>query len=289
MTTSKIFNRTISVFAAFLVLLCSMTLYAGDTDAANTTRSYRVFNSRTGTELSSYTLNALSSLNTKEVIGTDDRELDWSKNGVVKLMSTKKYLGSAFVVDAHTIATAAHCVYNVEEQLPKIITQILLFDSTGNISMYATAMETHIPSTYIYGYGTNKYNPNYDYALITVQQDFSEYCCFDLGVPLDSIKNSTATIKLTGFSGDLGNSPTTHNNFTSTGNILDLTSTRLIYSCDTAGGNSGCPVYIEENRCGRQYNTAIAIHTNGNSSGNKGVRITTDLIHFYYNNPNLNY
>ncbi|MDE5620802.1 MAG: hypothetical protein K2O29_06040 [Ruminococcus sp.] len=54
-------------------------------------------------------------------------------------------------------------------------------------------------------------------------------------------------------------------------------------------GESGGPVYIEEtlHNQDNHFNcySVIAIHTNGENSG---TRITTDLIHFYKQNPNIN-
>ena len=67
---------------------------------------------------------------------------------------------------------------------------------------------------------------------------------------------------------------------------------RLIYNADTAGGDSGGPVYVNESFVGTisgvkvsyDYNTVIAIHTRGDNSG---VRINFDIMYFCYQNSYL--
>lgn len=49
---------------------------------------------------------------------------------------------------------------------------------------------------------------------------------------------------------------------------------------------------MTETRDGKTYYTVIAIHTHGFNDTtpnqyNSGARVTTNLIHFYYNNPYL--
>ena len=60
--------------------------------------------------------------------------MDFSKSSVVKIMDSYNYRGSGFVVDEHTIATAAHCV--LDEQL----SEILLFNSNGGSYNSGTKM-----------------------------------------------------------------------------------------------------------------------------------------------------
>ena len=304
MITNRIFKRTISLAAAFLVLLMSVTLYSSRSEAANTVVTYNVRNAITGEHLRNYTLQPLAETNnSRAVIGEDNRYVDWSKSGVVKLIFSyydynnklKTGIGSGFVIDSHTIATAAHCVHGAFDM------NVLLFNSDGTLSMNATPVEYHLPNNYA-PYQQERYL--IDYALITVKEDISSYACFNLGVPLDNIININPTIKVTGFSGDDENdSYSSHTLYTSEGKILSNayidavidTDYLFAHDADTYGGNSGGPVYIEESRNNRSYNTVIAIHTSSENepddepSYNASVRITTNIIHFYMNNPNLNW
>lgn len=59
------------------------------------------------------------------------------------------------------------------------------------------------------------------------------------------------------------------------------------FTADTLPGNSGGPIYIIDNNT--HTKTIIGIATQQYGSYNAGVRITTDILHFVYNNSNLNY
>lgn len=277
-------NRIISAMVALVVFIAALCTYSSNVGASNTKRGYRIFNAQTNEYKCSYSLSALSSTDiSRSVIGPDGREIDWSKSGVCKIITSTGSWGTGFVVDEHTIATAAHCTYD------KIIAEILLFDSNGNLELSATPVEYHVPIYYInQPNDDDKYR--YDYSLLTVEEDLSDYVCFNLGTTLDSFGTSNASLKVTGFSGDLNNTLSVHTNYTGIGNILSLDDMQLFYNADTYGGNSGGPVYITETRLGNIYNTVLAIHTHkehGDSAGNRGTRITTDLLHFYYNNSNI--
>lgn len=270
-------KKITAVAVAFLLMILSVSYSGSKSDAANTARTYRIFNAKTGAKIGSdYTLNALPAEdNSRSIIGDDERVIDWTKSGVVKLMSSDYYIGSGFVVSDHVIATAAHCAYN------KKISEILLFDNSGNVTMHATPVQSHIPVNYV-----NNSSTNYDYALITIKEDLSAYACFNLGVPLDSFVNGNSAVTVTGFPGDY-NTHTTHMKYSSNGIICGGNNSLIYYSADTIGGNSGGPVYLTESAYGQTYYTVVAIHTNGVSSQNYGTRITTDLIHFYKRNPNI--
>lgn len=289
-------KKITSMVVAFVILVLSVCLYSSKTSAANTAQTYSVFNATTGAFLRSYTLNALPAWNnSRGVIGTDDREVDWTKSGVVKINLFNTYFASGFVVDEHTIATAGHVAYDFSSHEANTIPEILLFNNNGNISLHATPVESHVPNAYIS-------NESIDYALITVEEDLSDYACFNLGVAMDNIVNNNQSVSVTGFpkevNGSVVNSLTNHCMYTGNGiitNIDQYNNNCFDYSVDTSNCNSGSPVYITESRCGYTYYTVIAIHTGGatdnNNNGlyNCGTRVTTNLLHFYNNNPNLNW
>ncbi|MCM1505776.1 MAG: trypsin-like serine protease [Ruminococcus flavefaciens] len=281
-------KKITAVFIAMIIAVLSLSYTGNRAEALNTSRKYYVYDAETGNRKSEYTLNPVSSINnSRSVIGEDERVIDWTKSGVVKLMSPTYYLGSGFVVSDHVIATAAHCVYNKE------IEEILLFDNNGNVTLNATPVEYHVPYSYV---NNNSYI--YDYALITVKEDLSSYACFDLGVPLDSFANGKSVVSVSGFPQDIGktgetvvvNTKTEHMKYTGNGIVSDKNDSILFYKADTCGGNSGGPVYITESDNGKTYYTVVAVHTNGGYDENSGIRITTDLIHFYTsNNTNINW
>lgn len=277
-------KKVTAVAIAFLMMILSVVYANSKSEAANTTRKYFVFDAKTSEKIDDYTLNALQSEdNSRSVIGDDERVIDWTKSGVVKLMNSTGYIGSGFVIGDHIIATAAHCAYNQK------ISEILLFDNSGNITMHATPVEYHVPLDYINNLTDQsqfKYE-NYDYALISVKEDLSAYACFNLGVPLDSFMNSNANLTVTGFPGEF-NTHTKHMMYSGNGKVCGGDNSLMYYNTDTSGGNSGGPVYITESAYGETYYTVVAIHAyrpHGNhNKGNHGTRITTDLINFYKTN-----
>ncbi len=264
----------------------------------NSSSRYRVFNAKTGEELilKNYTLteskkfynDSNNSISTRSVIGTDDRVTDWSKNGVVKIMGSNAFIGSGFVVGNHTIATAAHCVNN------KSLSTIILFDNNGN-KTNATPVEYHVPEMY---YSSNQY----DYALITVEEDLSDYMQFDLGAVLNYSPSHNNAVTNTGFPGTIQKSDGTfttvndgsiHNMYSSTGSIIGINDKYFYHTVDTSHGDSGSPVYYTETINGQTYYTVVGIHVRGDSNPfddierNEATRITTELIRFYKQNPNI--
>lgn len=298
------FKKVTSVFMAMLLMILSFSYTANDnSNAVNSSKTYNVYNAN-GNFLRSYSLAPLeTNYNARKVIGDDERVIDWTKSGVVKIIISTYSFGSGFIVDKHTIATAAHCLYDYDLKMFEGVTKILLFDADGNVIKYKddkgiekdsiTPVEYHLPKEFI----TNNQNrKESDYALITVEEDLSKYMCFDLGIPLDAFVNgeTNATVSVTGFPGYLNNDEShlvnTHNKhmmYTGNGKICSGSNNKFIYyEADTSGGNSGGPVYITESLNGKTYYTVVAIHTTG-ANYNYGTRIDTNLIHFYKSNDNI--
>lgn len=255
-------------------------VYDGDSDTQYTERTY--------------TLAASTSAFVSERLiigGTDDREVDFSKSGIVKLVysnSSGISVGTGFVVDSHVIATAGHCAMNAMDS-------ILLFNSDGTIALSATPVERHVPYELDLSSNTNRKYYN-DYGLITVEEDLTDYIQFNLGIALDQAIMNNQAVSVTGFPAEIQNetvnSATEHEMYTGSGTLVNSNSPvhcsiyRLKYNADTSGGNSGGPVYVTTTYGGKTYYTAIAIHT---LSGNSGVRMDRDVICFYLNNPNIQY
>lgn len=284
-------KRTLSVCLAVILFGLSCIMQTNSTNAANTTQVYLAYNAKTGQFLRQYTLNPLNSQNnSRSIIDTEDRFVDWSKSGTVKLMTDGSYGGTGFVVDAHTIVTAAHCVYVCENNEPKQFTNILLFDSQGNIEMTANPVEYHIPRNY----RKSTYSERYDYAIITVEEDLSDYICFNLGMFSDAAAIQNMPIALTGFSQD-ANSDLENTAITATGTIDGVTGTEaIITNAVISWGNSGGPLYTTETRCGRTYYSVIGILTTGITIDEDylyGVckYIDTNMLHFFINNSHKQY
>ena len=299
MSSVKILNakRAVAVFMAVLMTILSLSYTSNKTDAANIERQYYVYDAKTGEKIDEYYLDPVPSVNnSRSVIGGDERTIDWTKSGVVKIITSTGAFGSGFVVGDHVIATAAHCVYDYGKA--EKITKILLFDKNGKVTLEATPVESHVPYYY-----AKQGLETYDYALISVKEDLSDYACFDLGVPLDSFNNSNSVVTVTGFPGKWGkpgeevtvNTDTQHMMYSGNGLVCGGNDSLMYYTTDTSGGNSGGPVYITESIPGHNtYYTVVAIHAyrphNDHNQGNHGTCMTTDLIHFYSaNNTNISW
>ena len=186
----------------------SITLRGGNEvspDSINsfTTTNYLVYDAQNATYLRSYSLNVNDSNNTggtRGIVGTtDDRITDWSNEGVAKIMTPSWYRGTGFVVDEHTIATAAHVVFNTTTDTPYEINNIYLFDSDSTAHSF-TPVEYHIPLTYK---NHNSYNTGKDYALITVEEDLSDYMTFKLGAITNSASTNNLSITSVGFPSEM--------------------------------------------------------------------------------------
>lgn len=299
-------KRSFTVILAFVVFFVSFcTLLTSDVFAAGSTRRYRVYDANTAAYKRTYTLttepnNNISAYN---VFGVDTREIDWTKSGVVKINTTGGF-GTGFVVDKHVIATAAHLLVTSGSLEKRRITSIEMFDASDssepdrNATFIPTPVEYHIPVEFE---ASNSviYDEKHDYALITVEEDLSQYMCFSLANPLDMFtsvngQNRSGSVMITGFPKTTSNVPNANrgNNgaCTGMGSISSMNSEYLRYTIDTSGGNSGGPIYIREVVGDNVYLTVIGIHTTSYDNGeNAGIRMTPDVLKFYGVNPNIIY
>ena len=193
----------LSAIVMFVASVCSF--YSMPANSVGTERIYKKFNAKTGASLGSYSLTVEhgEQPSPRVVIDNDERELDWSKRGVVKIITADGSFGTGFVVGRHTIATAAHVLTttNGESLQGAEISCLRFFNSDGSVSrviypteadlqttnqasdiVWNTYMECHVPKSYIDAKGTYPY----DYALITVSVDLRKYQCFNLGYVMDS-------------------------------------------------------------------------------------------------------
>lgn len=268
---------------------------------STTSRSYVVYNAQTGAYLRSYDLsvrNADTSYNSRNIIGDDDRVTDWSNRGVAKIMSVDEesiYRGTGFVVGPHTIATAAHVVFDTYIDYAYRIDEILLFNIAGNEYSF-TPVEYHFLESY--KSATSQSNEN-DYALITIEEDLSSYMSFNLGAVTDDAFYNNLEIATVGFPGyfnnTLINTANKHQEILSEGELVisqthGVSNLIIRHTADALNGNSGGPIYTTETLNGETYHTVIGIHTSSASMNfNVGLRFTAHVLKFLKANPNIQY
>ncbi|MBR5512569.1 MAG: trypsin-like peptidase domain-containing protein [Ruminococcus sp.] len=260
--------------------------------STSTSRNYQVYNAQTGTYLRNYSLEVEDLDNTysmRSIIGdTDDRVKDWSNIGVAEIRmhdSKDNYRGTGFVVGRHVIATAAHNLYDNVTQEAVLLDSVRLFDENED-AYNLTPKEYHVPLNYITRTSGTIYD--FDYALITVEEDLRGYMTFNLGVITDNANN--LNINVVGFPGGITDN-TSNNDYIkmkSTGIITNANDGEFLFThnADATSGQSGSPIYAVETVNGITYNTVVGIHVAG---FNTGVRFTPHNLKFFNGNTNIQY
>lgn len=318
-----------TVDAQYVQLYCLGLLnslsHIDESNRSYITRYYNVYNAQTGNYLRNYSLSVPTDDNSgakssgdetksegeRGIVGTtDDRISDWSNRGTAKVMCNSSecsvgYLGSGFVVGPHTIATAAHVVFYTESNYAYKLSEILLFDANQTSHSF-TPVEYHVPVDFVNETGFVE-DHNCDYALITVEEDVSDYMSFNLGSITDTAATNNLTVATVGFphyiysniqgiGGPYGieiNNATYHDERLSTGSVTNTTANVIKFTADTSKGNSGGPIYAVESLNGVTYHTVVGINvsqpTDFFASYNTGTRFNASILKFLKANTNIQY
>lgn len=308
--SKKFLCMVVSFVLMFVGTLC---LYNNNASATNNRLFYLKYDYTTNKQ-TMYILNQVPYQDNTRVSVVDNRVPDKGNTSVVYLNLGGGW-GSGFIVAKNVIATAAHCVYDHgTKQFTPNIAVTICNDNANNGLPAIPVVSAHVPKKYS-DYSNDYQFDCYDYALLYLGEDvdLTQYGIMSLGVPLDSfIENETDGVYVSGFPGSLNGDQVPANGvrYKSEGSMIpfipadnDGTSVdkqrarelRFSASCVMSPGDSGGPLYYTTNSYnGNGQVTAIGIATGGgwNKTGQyyintSGVRITTDLLHFYLNNDNL--
>lgn len=302
----KFFSRMFSTLIAMVIAVVSLTFLSAQKVSAaglNLAMSYLSYNFKTK-ETQSYVLSRLpmASSNSRESY-KENRYPDTDKSVVYLNINGDR--GTGFIVGAHCIATAAHCVYNDENGKFADSIQVIICENNARspIAKY-DAVSAHIPKKYTKTKGAEM--TAHDYGMICVEEDLSQYGIFNLGVPMDSFLENNGKVIASGFPGSIaenGEQVGKSSRYYSEGvmqkyyfqpdinEYAGTISRRFQASCVVSGGDSGGPVYTVTKLNGKSYKTVLGIATGGNTlsasgvyDGTYGVRMTPTLLHFYMNN-----
>lgn len=243
------------------------------TASLNETRSYKKYDVASNT-VSTYTLNSLDTL-TNQKMATYGMERNHVEIPDDNVLVVRLNGGSGFIIGDHLIATAAHCVYNSNGF---VADNISLYDN-NNVEHHLTFSSIHIPNSYVQNMSSTNCYP-FDYALVTVEEDLSQYGSMQLSMVTNQFLNTGNNISFSGFpQGYEGRQYTT-------GGVTIVAGNPYRLECETEaiGGKSGGPMYYTE-KDGSKAVVGITTH-NSNSCG-RGVRISSTLLQFYYNNNNI--
>lgn len=303
-------KKAISSLTIGAILVSSAALFTAD--AATLSRQYTKYVYATGAT-STYTLSMdeTAAVNSDFFLdGVDNRfnETRSENDGIVQLRLNGTSIGTGFIVDDHTIATAAHCLYDSSGFITN--TKVYLYNEDGTkTGEVLTAIEAHVPTGRITHCANGTENTTaglaYDYGLITVAEDLSDHTYFSFNDIYD-INNSdlsNVNVYVSGIPGSVevpGEDPSNSEDliYTGVGTIIQKTTTDfpvIYFTTDISGGQSGAPVYlIEKFTVGTNtyYNYAVVgiLHGGYPTVHNSGARVNSYLLQFYGSaNTNLSY
>lgn len=210
--------------------------------------------------------------------------------------------GSGFIVAPHVVATAAYCVYSSKGGFGRNIT-VNIYNKDGEVSINnlvhtSKARYIHIPEQYF----KDPDNVNYDYALIYVEDDLSDYGIWSMGVSVDDFMNTGKLLTASGFTTktieENDQEISTYARYYSTGPVrayekcyekdknLDY---RISAESASYEGKSGGVLYYKSSYDNRIVSSVVGVVT-GSRKDNAytwAVRITPTLLQFYKQNTKL--
>ena len=210
------------------------------------------------------------------VIGEDDRvrvratqRIPWRRICHLSILGRtgRRFLGTGFFIGPRTLITAGHCVYLHNHGWASEI--LVSPGRDGADKPYGAIKATAFRS--VAGWTQNR-NRNYDYGAIILPQSIGRRTgAFGYGVlPGSHILGSR--LNIAGYPGDKPTGTMWYHGMKGKA----VSSRTITYDIDTAGGQSGSPVWQFRN--GQRI--VVGIHTNGSSRGNSATRIVRPI----YNN-----
>jgi V8-like Glu-specific endopeptidase len=211
------------------------------------------------------------------VIGEDDRiQVNGTSNYPWRCICSLKinaqdgsrWIGTAWLVGSRTLITAGHCVY-IHNRGGWATSIEVIPGRNGSQRSFGSCVATSFRS--VTGW-TNKKVRDYDYGAIILPEDcaFGDQLGFFGYANLSNSSLNQLTINLAGYPGD---KPVGTHWFHSR-KLKSATPATFAYDIDTAGGQSGAPVWRLRN--GQRH--VVGIHTNGSPSGNSATRIASSVF-----------
>ena len=180
----------------------------------------------------------------------------------------QRFIGTGWLVSPRTVITAGHCVFLHDaggwarsvEVIPGL---------NGTSRPFGSHVGTTLRSVTGWTQGKNR---NFDYGAIILPPNHrpgAQTGTFGFAVRDDAFLRAAA-LNLSGYPGDKGGST----QWFHAQRTKSVSERVIVYDIDTAGGQSGSPVWVLRNG----QRTAVGIHTNGASSGNSATRIVTPVF-----------
>jgi glutamyl endopeptidase len=214
------------------------------------------------------------------VIGTDERiritdtaKFPWCAMAslVITANDNSQWVGTAWFISPRTMITAGHCVYVKGSGMPNRdgwVKKIQVIPGRNGTALPFGGI-TATEFWTVQGWGVNGLE-NYDYGAIILPAPFEkDLGSFSYGVFSDG-ELSSATANVAGYPIDKEKGTLWYDKR----GIGSLTPEKVFYAADTEGGQSGCPVYIIQNK----KRIGVAVHAYGGMTSNSGTRISTEVF-----------
>jgi len=283
-------NKKIAFLTASAVALAGLGAIKA---YAATSVIYRVYDYSTGTQTESYTLTQSEHTDTSaySLVRLDNRET-YNNSGVVRLTVDGKER-TGFVVDDHTIATAAENIYDYDTDAHYDDVTVTLYNNSGIETMTISADEAHYPMNYEVMESAPS-RERFNYAFIVVSEDLSDYEHMQLGEVMDDVAyNTVIPVRIAGVSTKNG----VEKPYTSIGRF-DSVAGRYAYTTSfTLKDEIGGPVYLTTAyRTGSGSYTTVTttigiLIDNGAVNENvtymnpsKSLKINSSMLQFFYHN-----
>ena len=178
------------------------------------------------------------------------------------------WIGTGWLVAPRTVITAGHCVW-MHNQGGRVASIRVMPGRNGSATEapFKSCLATHVRTTVKW---IEDKDSGRDYGCILLPKSFLDYSSLGTFGYASLSDLEGMTVNLSGYPGD---KPAGTQWFHSR-KIKSAESHRFYYDIDTGGGQSGAPVWRFKD--GNRH--AVGIHTNGSSTGNSAVRITSAVF-----------
>lgn len=186
----------------------------------------------------------------------------------IQAANGQRFIGTGWLISPRTVITAGHCVFLHDaggwarsiEVIPGL---------NGTARPFGSHVGTSLRSTTGWTQGKNR---NFDYGAIILPQGHrpgAQTGTFGFAARDDAFLRAAA-LNLSGYPGDKGGLT----QWFHAQRAKSVSDRVITYDIDTAGGQSGAPVWVLQNG----VRTAVGVHTNGASSGNSATRIVAPVF-----------
>jgi glutamyl endopeptidase len=215
-------------------------------------------------------------IGTEAVVGEDERTpivpaTAYPYRAIASLLITaaddSRWIGTGWFISPRTVVTAGHCVCIRNSPVPRrngFVKNIEVIPArNGTERPFGSAVSNTFRASTEWSEGAN---PNHDYGAIILDAPLDPIAVpFGFGVYTDA-ELLAVTANISGYPDD----KTSGTQWFHSKKLANVNASKVFYAVDTAGGQSGSPVWRIINR--RRF--AFAIHAYGGSSTNSGTRIT---------------